>query len=75
MARQYPGSAYRRMYEGVTALVSLEWERKVREFFEMRHIVLGGKTLEQYFEQLHVAVAFQQREGPALAAYLGRIKR
>ena len=75
MARQYPGSAYRRMYEGVTALVSPDWERDVRSFFTSQGITLGGKTLEQYLEQLHVAVLFQQREGAALAAFLGRIKR
>src|SRR5262249_18384010 len=33
MARQYPGSAYRRMYEGVTGLVSAAWEPEVRAFF------------------------------------------
>ncbi|HEY7203122.1 MAG TPA: M1 family metallopeptidase [Methylomirabilota bacterium] len=75
MARQYPGSAYRRMYEGVTALVSPEWERDVREFFPARKIVLGGKTLEQYLEQLQVAVRFQEREGTALAAYLAKPPR
>jgi puromycin-sensitive aminopeptidase len=72
MARQYPGSAYRRMYEGVTALVSPEWERDVREFFTTRKIVLGGKTLEQYLEQLQVAVRFQERETAALTAYLAK---
>ena len=70
MARQYPGSAYRRMYEGVTGLVSPEWEREVRDFFHSRGIVLGGKTLDQYLEQLHVAVRFQERESAALARYL-----
>ncbi len=72
MARQYPGSAYRRMYEGVTALVSPEWERDVHEFFRTRGIVLGGKTLDQYLEQLRIAVSFQERESPALAIYLSR---
>ena len=33
-------------------------------------IELGGKTLEQYLEQLRVAVRFQGREAPALSAYL-----
>ena len=33
MARVYPGSAYRRVYEGITALVSPQWEREVQEFF------------------------------------------
>ncbi len=75
MAGQYPGSAYRRMWEGITALVSAEWERDVRAFFSSRPIVLGGKTLEQYLEQLRVAVSFQDREGQGLAAYLGRIRR
>src|SRR5436309_7979068 len=75
MARQYPGSAYRRMWEGITALVSAEWERDVRAFFSSRPIVLGGKTLEQYLEQLRVAVSFQDREGQGLATYLGRIRR
>jgi puromycin-sensitive aminopeptidase len=72
MARQYPDSAYRRMYEGVTALVSPEWERDVRDFFSSRQIVLGGKTLEQYLEQLRIAVRFQERESAALAAYLAK---
>ena len=75
MARQYPASAYRRMWEGITALVSADWERDVRAFFSSRGIVLGGKTLEQYLEQLRVAVNFQEREGAGLAAYLGRIRR
>jgi puromycin-sensitive aminopeptidase len=75
MARQYPASAYRRMWEGITALVSADWERDVRSFFESRRIVLGGKTLEQYLEQLRVAVSFQEREAAGLAAYLGRFRR
>jgi puromycin-sensitive aminopeptidase len=75
MARQYPGSAYRRMYEGVTALVSPESERDVREFFSSRNIVLGGKTLEQYLEQLQIAVRFQEREASALAGYLAKPPR
>src|SRR5260370_14148300 len=75
MARQYPGSAYRRMYEGVTALVSPEGEREVGEFFTSRKIVLWGKTLEQYLEQLRIAVSFQERAGAALAAYLPQAPR
>jgi puromycin-sensitive aminopeptidase len=75
MARLYPGSAYRRMWEGVTSLVSAEWERDVRAFVTAHGIALGGKTLEQYLEQLHVAVTFQERERDALTAHLGRLKR
>ena len=74
MARQYPESAYRRMYEGVPALVSPEWEGDVRAFFTDNKIDLGGRTLQQYLEQLRVAVAFQQREAEPLAAYLSRQK-
>jgi puromycin-sensitive aminopeptidase len=70
MARLYPVSAYRRMYEGVTALVSPAWEAEVRAFFPAHGIELGGKTLAQYLEQLRVAVRFQERERAALAAYL-----
>jgi hypothetical protein len=33
---------------------------------------LGGKTLEQYLEQLHVAVVLRECEGARLAGYLGR---
>ena len=72
MARQYPGSAYRRMYEGVTALVSREWQQDVHDFFATRKIVLGGKTLEQYLEQLQIAVRFRERESVPLATYLAR---
>jgi puromycin-sensitive aminopeptidase len=75
MARMYPGSAYRRMYEGITSLVSPEWEQDVRAFFTSRGIVLGGKTLDQYLEQLRVAVRFQERESAAMTAYLSRVKR
>ena len=75
MARQYPGSAYRRLYEGVTALVSPEWEQDVKAFFETNRIVLGGKTLEQYLEQLRIAVRLQEREAAALAAYLAKPPR
>ena len=74
MARQYPESAYRRMYEGVPALVSPEWEGDVRAFFTDNKIDLGGRTLQQYLEQLRVAVAFQEREAEPLAAYLSRQK-
>jgi len=70
MARQFPPNGYRRMYEGVTALVRPDWEAEVRAFFPAHRIELGGKTLEQYLEQLRVAVRFREREGAALAAYL-----
>ena len=46
-----------------------------KEFFPARKIVLGGKTLEQYLEQLQIAVRFREREGTALAAYLAKPPR
>jgi puromycin-sensitive aminopeptidase len=75
MARQYPGSAYRRMYEGVTALVSPEWEADAKVFFETNRIELGGKTLEQYLEQLRIAVRLRERDAAALGAYLAKPPR
>jgi len=72
MSRLYPPSAYRRLYEGVTALVSPKWEEEAHAFFAQNRIELGGKTLEQYLEQLRVGVRFQEREASALSAYLRR---
>ncbi|MBI3626090.1 MAG: M1 family metallopeptidase [Candidatus Rokubacteria bacterium] len=73
LERQFPAkSGLRRMCEGITALATPELEADVREFFTSRQITLGGKTLEQYLEQLHVAVVFREREGTALQTYLAR---
>ncbi|MBI4629390.1 MAG: hypothetical protein HY729_11805, partial [Candidatus Rokubacteria bacterium] len=41
-------------------------------FFTERKIDFGGKTREQYLEQLHAAVSLREREGAALAKYLAR---
>jgi puromycin-sensitive aminopeptidase len=59
----------------VLGLVSPEWEREVSPFFRDRKISLGGKTLEQFLEQLHVLVRLQQRERAALHDYLRRVPR
>ena len=67
-----PKSGLRRMCEGITGLATAELEADVRAFFGSRGITLGGKTLEQYLEQLRVAVAFGEREAAALRAYLAR---
>ena len=61
-----------RSCEGVIGLSTPELERDVHAFFVNRKITLGGKTLEQYLEQLRVAVALREREGEALATYLRR---
>jgi puromycin-sensitive aminopeptidase len=58
------------MCEGVIGLATPELERDVHAFFAERKIDLGGKTLEQYLEQLRIAVALRDREGEALSAYL-----
>ncbi|MEK7880067.1 MAG: ERAP1-like C-terminal domain-containing protein, partial [candidate division NC10 bacterium] len=73
MERRYPAkSGLRRMFEGITGLATPELEADVHEFFRSRNIVLGGKTLEQYLERLHVAVVFRERESASLTAYLLR---
>jgi puromycin-sensitive aminopeptidase len=71
MQRQYPPSAFRRMFDGVTTLVRTDWEAQVRAFFEEHKLDLGGKTLAQYLEQLRVAVEFREREAGPLRRYLG----
>jgi puromycin-sensitive aminopeptidase len=73
MERRYPAkSGLRRMFEGITGLATPELEADVLEFFRSRNITLGGKTLEQYLERLHVAVVFRERESANLTAYLLR---
>ena len=46
---------------GIVGLATPELERDVREFFASRKIDLGGKTLDQYLEQLRIAVVFRER--------------
>jgi puromycin-sensitive aminopeptidase len=72
MRRLYPPSAFRRLFDGVSALVRPEWEAEVRAFFPAHGIELGGKILDQYLEQLRVAVRFREREAGRVAAYLRR---
>jgi len=50
-------------------------ERDVRTFFHSRKIDLGGKTLEQYLEQLHTAVLFRERDGDVIRGLLSRATR
>ena len=44
----------------------------MQAFFQAHGIELGGKILEQYLEQLRVAVRFREREAARIAAYLAR---
>ncbi|HSB78259.1 MAG TPA: M1 family metallopeptidase [Candidatus Methylomirabilis sp.] len=72
MEHRYPSlSGLRRMCEGITGLTTPELEADVRQFFASRNVSLGGKTLEQYLEQLHIAVVFAGRDGVDLEGYLG----
>lgn len=75
MAERFPGPGIRRLCEGVLGLASPRWEQEVQTFFRARRIHLGGRTLEQFLEQLHVAVEFRRREGKALVEYLLRRKK
>jgi puromycin-sensitive aminopeptidase len=72
MDRQYPKQGLRRMCEGIIGLATPELERDVHRFIAERKIDFGGKTLEQYLEQLRIAVTFREREGATLVAYLRR---
>jgi puromycin-sensitive aminopeptidase len=73
MDRQYPKHGLRRMCEGVIGLATRELERDVHAFFADRNIDLGGRTLEQYLEQLRVAVTFRDRDGKSLSAALSAV--
>ncbi len=66
MDRLFPKQGLRRMCGGVVALATAELEQDVREFFLSRKIDLGGKTLDQYLEQLRIAVTFRNRERRSL---------
>ena len=73
MDRMYPKNGLRRMCEGVTGLVTPELERDVHAFFGGRQVDLGGRTLEQYLEQLRIAVTLREREGQTLATRLASV--
>jgi len=68
--RRFPKQGLRRMCGGITGLCKPELERDVRQFFDSRKIDLGGKTLDQYLEQLRIGVSFGERHGSSLTEYL-----
>jgi puromycin-sensitive aminopeptidase len=70
MDRLFPKQGLRRMCGGIASLATPELERDVRAFFTSRQIDLGGKTLEQYLEQLRISVAFTERNRTALRQHL-----
>ena len=72
MDKLFPKQGLRRMCGGIVGLATPELERDVQKFFHTRKIDLGGKTLDQYLEQLRVAVSFREREGRTLRTSLQR---
>ena len=68
--RRFPKQGLRRMCGGITNFCKPELERDVREFFQARQIDLGGKTLEQYLEQLRIGVSFGERSRRELQEFL-----
>ncbi|MDF2458334.1 MAG: putative Peptidase rane alanine aminopeptidase [Nitrospira sp.] len=70
MDRRFPKQGLRRMCGGITGFCKPELERDVREFFEARQVDLGGKTLEQYLEQLRIGVSFGERSRRDLQEFL-----
>ncbi|MDR4465584.1 MAG: M1 family metallopeptidase [Nitrospira sp.] len=70
MDRLFPKQGLRRMCGGIVGLATPELEQDVRKFFSSRNISLGGRTLDQYLEQLRIAVAFREREGDRMQSAL-----
>ena len=70
MDQLFPKQGLRRMCGGIVNLATPALERDVRAFFLSRQIDLGGKTLEQYLEQLKIMVTVRERDGAALRRYL-----
>ena len=74
MDQLFPKQGLRRMCGGIVSLATSELERDVRDFFTVRKIDLGGKTLDQYLEQLRIAVTVRERDSLALRTYLDRYR-
>jgi puromycin-sensitive aminopeptidase len=70
MDREFPKQGLRRMCGGITALATPALEADVRAFFSSRKIDLGGRTLEQYLEQLRITVRFREQHASRLQEYL-----
>ncbi len=66
-----PQAGLRRLAEGVIGLATPELERTFTRSSPSGKTEFGGKTLEQYLEQLRIAVTLRAREGATLSAYLG----
>jgi puromycin-sensitive aminopeptidase len=66
MDQLFPKQGLRRMCGGIVSLATAELDRDVREFFSSRKIDIGGKTLEQYLEQLRITVIFRENNADLL---------
>jgi puromycin-sensitive aminopeptidase len=75
MDRLFPKQGLRRMCGGIVGLATPELERDVNEFFRSRKIDLGGKTLDQYLEQLRIAVTVRERDSQSLRTYLSELHK
>jgi puromycin-sensitive aminopeptidase len=75
MDRLFPKQGLRRMCGGIVGLATIELERDVNEFFRSRKIDLGGKTLDQYLEQLRIAVTVRKRDSQSLQTYLSELHK
>ena len=74
MDQLFPKQGLRRMCGGIVNLATPELEGDVRDFFTTRQIDLGGKTLEQYLEQLRIMVTVRKRDGAVLRRYLQTVR-
>ena len=74
MRRKYAEIGIRNMWEGIVGLARPEWEDDVRRYVAQAKVDLGGRTIEQYLERLHMAVVMRQRQGEALSKYLRRFE-
>jgi puromycin-sensitive aminopeptidase len=62
----FPMQLVVRMLEGVTGMVTTEFQSDVHAFFANRDTSFGKKTLDQHIEKLDTAVALMQREQTTL---------
>jgi puromycin-sensitive aminopeptidase len=74
MDHRFPKQGLRRMCGGIVSLATPELEQDVRDFFATRKIDLGGRTLDQYLEQLRIAVTVRERGGLVLRKYLEKYR-
>ena len=70
MKEKYPEFALQWIWRGIVELSRPEWEADVRDYVRRVGLDLGGKTLQQSLERLHVGAVMRQREAVPLRDYL-----